>query len=458
MKFNPATRRCYKSCDQRNKDTHPMTKKCRAKCKKDKIRRTEDYRCVSKNYKVRTKKKIIKKVSPNTKVTRIGRIKNVSPNTKVTIMSRTNKVVSPKSLKLLDPPSTHTYKEQRLIPLPLEKKLVKNFGLLNEFLQKGKGVDAVDFDANTIVSDVIAIYFFKKYKQDCLMYRIGTVKSTDWLILFISLNDWNQTKFLHNLKLCLETGEKLIIVPLNLPGHLNMLFIKVTTREIIRFEPHGQMYIGDIVNLELQTNNSLKKLTNDINLFFDLTGDKKFTYKPPTDICPRNKHGMFYYGFQDTEHAQKPHTKEPGFCQLWSWFFAECVMANPEMDIKDVYKEAWDAVNTDEGNFATIIRGYFLSINEELLKMNKELSINSDNEWGNPSGASRKVETTRARFFLHYLNESMANLNTKSRKVFRGGINNKFKKPQKPRFILPSPNPHVTLMKDENYEDNIVKN
>lgn len=109
---------------------------------------------------------------------------------------------------------------------------------------------------------------------------------------------------------------------------------------------------------------------------------------------------MFYDGFQEMEDLQKPHTKEPGFCQqLWSWFFAECVVANPEMDIKDVYKEAWDTVNTDEGNFATIIRRYFLSINEELLKMNEELSINSDNERWSPSGSSRKVEKNRAMFF-----------------------------------------------------------
>ena len=454
MKFNPATRRCYKSCDQRNMDTHPMTKKCRAKCKKDKIRRTEDFRCVSKNHKVRTKKNKIKKVSPNTKVTRIGRI---------------NKVVAPKPT----PSPQHTPKEEQLIPPPLKKEIIKNFGLLDKFLQKGKGVDYIDFSPVTSVSDFIAIYLFKKYKRDCMMFPIkdptedNELRKKELRIFAAKgntqeqiknyekhLNDmeermfgpdsnWNQTKFLTNLTRCLETGEQLVIVPLRLSSpHFNMLFIKVTTREIIRFEPHGEGYHGINVYTELNTNNFLKKLTDDINVHFNLAGDEKFTYKPPSDLCPRYGHKMQRYdgwrrGFQSMEGLQKKHKfKEgTGFCQLWSWFFAECVMANPEMDIKDVYKEAWDAVNTDEGNFATIIRGYFLGINEELLKMNEAFSIHSNH--------IKPIAKTRA-IFLRYLNESRDNLNTKPRKVFHGGINKKFKKPQKPRFILPSPNPRVT--------------
>ena len=137
---------------------------------------------------------------------------------------------------------------------------------------------------------------------------------------------------------------------------------------------------------------------------------------------------MFYDGFQTMEFSQKPFKKEKEFCQLWSWFFAECVMANPEMDIKDVYKEAWEIVNEDEGNFATIIRGYFLSINEELSEMNETFSIN-------PEYVSKDTNG----IFLQYLNESRVKLNTKPQKVFYGGINKKFKKPQKLRFNVPQP-------------------
>ena len=44
--YNKKTRRCYKSCEQKKKVTHPVTKKCRKPCKSDKIRRIENFRCV----------------------------------------------------------------------------------------------------------------------------------------------------------------------------------------------------------------------------------------------------------------------------------------------------------------------------------------------------------------------------------------------------------------------------
>ena len=255
-------------------------------------------------------------------------------------------------------------------------------------------------------------------------------------------NYWNQTKFLTNLKLCLETGEQLIIVPIHLPEHLNMLFIKVATREIIRFEPHGERFNGvnNANETESETNNFLKNLTTDINVHFNLTGDKKFTYKPPSDICPKYPPGCsttFYRGFQYMEVLEKSHNdiKEgKGFCVLWSWFFAECVLSNPEMDINDVYKEAWNIVNKDEGNFATIIRGYFLSINEELVNMNETFSIHKKNiNYYQPS-QTRHI-------FLRYLYKARTNLNTKPRKTFLGGTKNKL---QKPKFIVPLPNSRVT--------------
>ena len=64
-----------------------------------------------------------------------------------------------------------------------------------------------------------------------------------------------------------------MIIPLRLPGHLNMLFIKVETREIIRFEPHGSKYRGDDTGIkESRTNKFLETLTNQINTFFLTNG------------------------------------------------------------------------------------------------------------------------------------------------------------------------------------------
>jgi hypothetical protein len=222
--YNAVTKRCYKSCEQKNKDTHPVTKKCRQRCKSDKIRRLEDFRCVKKTRKIKTKY-LKKKTTPLAKAT--------------------------------------TPMEEELVPPPLQKELEKNFQFLDELLEKGKD-KTVSYFGSQRVSEFITVYFHDKYKQHCPMYPIKTYSNFKGEIYkklykkneknftedkfkeeLLKENkayyiDWNKEKFLKNLKLCLETGEQLIMIPLRIPRHLNMLIIKVPTREIIRFEPHGE--------------------------------------------------------------------------------------------------------------------------------------------------------------------------------------------------------------------------
>ena len=95
------------------------------------------------------------------------------------------------------------------------------------------------------------------------------------------------------------------------------------------------------------------------------------------------------------------------------------------MDVKEVYKEAFDFLKTDEKQFARIIRGYFLDINDELVKINKAFSINKnyiENRQNKPND-----------IFLEYLRQSRTILQAKPKKHFAGGLKNK--------FILPQPNP-----------------
>ena len=239
--------------------------------------------------------------------------------------------------------------------------------------------------------------------------------------------DWNKEKFLKNLKLCLETGEQLIMIPLRIPRHLNMLIIKVKTREIIRFEPHGEKNSDE--DKDKETNIFLEKLTADINAYLDMNKNRKFTYVNPSKLCPNHNLNLSLYkypGFQTMEVRNKKaeRLEGGGFCQLWSWFFAECVIQNPEMDVKEVYKEAFNALNTNENKFATIIRGYFFSINDELKKMKKTYTIAKNKE--------KKIKNND--ILLDYLLKSQAHLKSKPQKVFQDGG-------KKHKFILPKANP-----------------
>ena len=409
--YNSKTKRCYKSCEQKQKDTHPVTQKCRKKCNKEKVRRAEDFRCVKKTSKIYKKKTVTKKA----------------------------KTPTPKA-------------QEELVPPPLQKELQKNFQFLHDLIQKGQG-KTVKYDGD-MVSEFITVYFHERYKQHCPMYPIRTYSHfdteeykeiykkyikkfrTEEALKSYMLNgnkygfiDWNKDKFLKNLKLCLETGEEIIIVPLRIPEHLNMLIVKAPTREIIRFEPHGSMFSN--VSEDNKTNLFLEKLTVELNNYLNLADNRKFVYVKPSKLCPNYNANLSNYkipGFQSMEGLARELGKGEGggFCQLWSWFFAECVIQNPEMDVKEVYKEAFNALKTNEDNFATIIRGYFFSINDELKKMNTTYTIQK----------TKKETWTDADILLDYLKQSQVNLKNKERKPFTGG--------KKHTFILPKANPKAT--------------
>jgi len=428
--YNAVTKRCYKACEQKNKVTHPVTKKCRQKCKSEKIRRVEDFRCVKSTTKKNTTKKNTRKVYQKRPL-----------KTKEQI-SR-GQIIRAEETKV----------KEELVPPPLQKELQKNFQFLDHLLAKGKD-KTVSYFGSQRVSEFITIYFHDKYKQHCPMYPIKTYSNFKGDIYkklykkneknftedkfkeeLLKENkayyiDWNQEKFLKNLKLCLETGEQLIMIPLRIPRHLNMLILKVPTREIIRFEPHGAKNKDE--GIDKETNLFLEKLTADINVYLDLNSNRKFTYVDPSKICPYYNSNLSRYkypGFQTMEVRNKKaeRLQGSGFCQLWSWFFAECVIQNPEMDVKDVYKEAYAFLNTNENKFATIIRGYFFSINDELKKMKKTFSIKKNNE--------QRIKNND--ILLDYLLESKGRLQTKERKTFQdGGI-------KKPKFILPKANPQA---------------
>ena len=419
--YNAKTKRCYKSCEKKDKVTHPVTQKCRQKCKSEKIRRLDDFRCVKKTLK---KIRIIKKA----KVTK-----------------------PPTSIPTPQP-------AEELIPPPLQKELIKNFHFINELLKKGKD-KTISYSGQRHISEIITIYFHEKYKQNCPMYPIKTYNQLENDAAIVTETyekykkkftfevfkqrlvkddksyyiDWNIEKFLKNLKLCLETGEQIIMIPLRIPDHLNMIIIKVPTREIIRFEPHGSAF--DETAEDIKTNKFLENLVKEINLYLELKGNRQFKYIEPKKTCPRryaHDTESFYEGWQIIESRNKEKTKAEGggFCQLWSWFFAECVINNPEMPITEVYEEANKALRSNILDFATIIRGYFLSINEELVKMKKTFSIKK----------TYMNKTKNNDLLLMYLNEKRGHLQAKTRKPFVGGE-------RKVKFILPTANPKVKPVK-----------
>lgn len=459
--YNPKTKRCYKSCEQKNKVTHPVTQKCRQHCKGDKIRRIEDFRCIKKTLKSKQKKAQI--TTKNTK-------KKESP--KKTVIKKTGEKII---LKKATPPKVEIIekREEELIPLPIQKELKINLKMFDKWMSKGiveGNIPTIDYISSDRISDIIQIYLHKKYKQNCPMYsiKLHSEERSVYLKNFYKENqealrnrknihtfeqymedlkridkrdytEWDVDKFLKDLKLCLETGEKLIVIPFRMSTHLNMLFIKAETREIIRYEPHGSSYLGSDKTAEKETNTFLENLTTQINTYLELKPTRRFKYITPYEVCPRGVNDTIYKGFQSFDFSGKvfkdgnptllKNNNKSGFCALWSWFFAECVMVNPDIPIDQVYKEADKSLRENPMKIATIIRGYFLSINEELKEMKEK--------YDSITGTYLTKIDKKDNFIYDYISESKGKLQKKPRKTFVGGLN------KKPVFVLPDANPNV---------------
>jgi len=555
--YNPKTKRCYKSCEQKNKATHPITQKCRQHCKGDKIRRIEDFRCIKKTLKSKQKKRYItkkalpkpvtpkpvtpkpvtpkpvtpkpvtpkpvtpkpvtpkpvtpkpvtpkpvikkaatkkaatkkpttkkaapkkaapKKAAPKKAATKKAASKKAAPKkaaTKKAAAKKTGKKIILKKQTTSKKAEIIEKREEEFIPPPIQKELKVNLKMFDKWMSKGivKGnIQSIDYTGSDRISDIIQIYLHKKYKQNCPIYPIkvhsgeqrvylknrynkykqyySNTKNIHTFEQFLenvkkgdkrNYDDWDVDKFLKDFKLCLETGETLITIPLRLKNHLNMLFIKTETREIIRFEPHGSAYRGSKKTEDKKTNTFLEKLTSKVNTYLGLKSNRRFKYISPYDVCPRGI-SSDYRGFQSSDYSGKvfingnpslvqKNKKESGFCALWSWFFAECVIANPDIPIDEVYKEADKSLRENPMKIATIIRGYFLSVNDELKEMKEKYSSITGTYLTKNKEKLRKDD-----FIFDYLTESNRKLQNKPRKPFVGGVN------KKPVFILPEANP-----------------
>ena len=366
--------------------------------------------------------------------------------------------------------------EEEFVPPPIQKELKVNLKMFDKLMSKGivnGNIPTIDYTSSDTISDIIQIYLHKKYKQNCPIYPIKMHSEERSVYLkkyykenqealrnrknihtfkeFLEdlkkdnkrdYNEWDVNKFLKDLKLCLETGEKLIVIPFRMPTHLNMLFIKTETREIIRFEPHGSSYLGSYKTAEKETNTFLENLTTQINTYLELKPNRRFKYITPYEVCPRGVNETIYKGFQSLDFSGKvfkdgnptllKNNNKSGFCALWSWFFAECVLVNPDIPIDEVYKEADKSLRKDPMKIATIIRGYFLSVNDEL----KEMKEKYDSITGTYL-TKNKEKMRRDNFIFDYLTESKRKLQKKPRKTFVGGVNKKHP------FILPDANPNA---------------
>ena len=260
------------------------------------------------------------------------------------------------------------------LKLPEPIKVSKNLAHELDELEK-KGETIVTICGYSNIESLFYLYLIKKYKSKCVTKKTNILDKQDTL-LGMSVNIKmkltkeeeaemreqfvNLAKTLTN---CIKKGEETIIIPLNyykgfLPvGHSNVLIYRRRTNAIEHFEPHG----GEFKGSEKEQANIERKIDFFIRIFnAELKKDNihAVTYVAATNVCP------YLQGLQSLENNSvlKKSKGEPGgYCSIWSMFFAELCLKNPDKSSEEILEDIYNYLTTKENanNYLKkVIRGY----------------------------------------------------------------------------------------------------
>lgn len=260
------------------------------------------------------------------------------------------------------------------LKLPEPIKVSKNItNQLDELERKGETIVTICGYSN--IESLFYLHLIKKYKSKCVTKKTQLLDKQDTL-LGMSINiKMKLTKeeeatmrdqfvnLAKTLTKCIKKGEETIIIPLNYykgllrVGHSNVLIYRRRTNVIEHFEPHGGSFKGS----EKEQENIERKIDFFIRIFnAELKKDNMhaITYVAATNVCP------YLWGLQSFEaHSVLKKSKgEPGgYCSIWSMFFAELCLKNPDKSSEEILENIYNYLTTKESanNYLKkVIRGY----------------------------------------------------------------------------------------------------
>jgi len=166
---------------------------------------------------------------------------------------------------------------------------------------------------------------------------------------------------------CIDRNNRVIVIPLGLPGHANLLIYRPLLRTVERFEPHGGAFqLNPQGETEVNVNAHLKKLFEErLTTYIG-----PVTYIPPSETCPviRGKK----WGLQKYEGDLKKLEHEGGgYCNIWTLIVRDMILANPEMTTLNVNDEILKHSQQNPTYLSRLVRGYVVLLEKELDRLVK---------------------------------------------------------------------------------------
>jgi hypothetical protein len=196
----------------------------------------------------------------------------------------------------------------------------------------------------SVVDTLFYLYLFNKYKHNCLIKDgggslLGVRLKINKKLSFAELSDYKEHlgSISTQLSKCIKKNLNSIVIPLYLEfsttNHANLLIYRKKDNIIEHFEPHGSVFMGDIIEDKRSIVTQLKSFIDMLNSNLIKKKKKPVTLISSDVVCP------YIYGLQGLEASSKQ-VKYPlqgkGYCAAWSMFFTELVLKNPTVPTNEL--------------------------------------------------------------------------------------------------------------------------
>jgi hypothetical protein len=366
------TQKTREICEQENKDFNTVTKRCLKKCVPGK-ERGENFRCKT----TRKNRAICERENKDFNLYTERCVKKCAPGKERDAKFKCIKIKLPTSAV-----------EDPNISRKDATDLLNFVAHLEEVGSKYENT-GIHFKPNNLLGMIMYDYLIEKYNVNCsvygfrqyYMYQVFTIELThDGLYGTDKIRKGYQKYVYKMIKLimnCIQqiqnSEQEILIIPLNISYvegvHSNMLIYRKSLNVIEHYEPHGKT-----INSDTSVNSEIKKVMEIIINKMNKTNELKhfgfypqnITYIPPENICFHSR------GFQTIENKlflkkNITNIERGGICMIWSIFFAELTLANPQLPSKEIFNYVFTHLHNShcdatckpvELKTRNIIRGY----------------------------------------------------------------------------------------------------